>query len=89
MDADHLQVLPVGIGHLKVARHDLPLYPIQLEQIIAGDAVHAVHQFVETVRNDEILASLLERLDRPRRTTADGAAGCQPPVAASQIGILF
>ena len=88
-DGRDLRVLAERVVELPVARDDLALDASALEQRLAGERVHAGDEIGEVVLDDEVLALLLERLDRPGRLVADGALGDEPPALARQVGVLL
>ena len=73
VDVHHLRVLDVGIVDLAVARLDLRLDMIELEQVVAGERVHRADEIGEIVAHDEVDAVVLERFHRRRRALVGGA----------------
>ena len=75
VDGGDLGVLAEGVVDLQVARRDLGSQRIERDQLLAGERVHRRDEIGEVVLDDEILAFLLEGLDRAGRLVADGALG--------------
>ena len=73
VDVHHLRVLDVSVVDLAIARLDLRLQRLELQQIVAGKRVHRADEFVEVVADDEIRAIALERFYRRRRALVGGA----------------
>ena len=89
VDVHHLRILDVGIGDLAIARLDLGLQVLQLQQVVAGQRVHAGDEIGEVVAHHEVGAVGLEGFHRSRRALVGGAPCGHQPALAGQIGILL
>ena len=63
-DRHHLQVLAEGVLDLAVARDDLALDRLAVEQRLVRQGVHAAHEGGEVALDDEVGAVIHELLDR-------------------------
>ena len=88
VDGHHLQVLGERVVDLPVARHDLPLQLLRVEQRLLGELVHARHQLGQGVGDDEVLPPVEERLHRRRRAGTHAAQHLRD-AAAGQVGVLL
>jgi hypothetical protein len=70
MDGGDLRVLGERILHLAVARLDLLQKPVVVDQVFAGQLIHAGDELTQIAFDYEILAIFLERFDRRRRAGA-------------------
>ena len=89
VDVHHLGVLDIGIGDFAIARLDLRLQMLDLQQIVARKRVHRADERFEVVAYDEIRAVGLECFHRRRSGLAGGALGGHPPAFSGQIRVLL
>ena len=85
----HLRILDVGVGDLAVARLDLRLDVVQLEQIVAGQHVHRADEVGEVVAHDEVGTVLLERFHRCGCALVGGALDRHAPAFSREVGVLL
>ena len=83
-----LRVLGERVRQLAVALLDRPPQGDLVDQVGAGEPVHARDQVAEVPGDHEVLAVLLERLDRSRRARLHPRQG-EPDVLAGEVGVLL
>ena len=87
--AHRLGVLGVAIREFIVASRDDLVDLVRVEEVIACEAVHTLHQLLEGVSDDEVSAVLLECLHGSRGGAPQTAAEHGTQVAVGDVGVLL
>ncbi len=89
LDADGLGVFRVRVHDLAVTRLELPADRVLVEKVVAGEGVHAAHEFGQGVGDDEVGSLPLEVLDGAGSGTPEPRAQQQSQVAVGDVGVLL